>query len=227
MRKLADLKQTGKQLGSNPGGKYADSAGNAYYAKMSKSEHHAKNEILAGKLYGLTGAPVIQAEPLDMGGGKLGTITPWQKVDLINRNDPAHVKEAQKHLAAHAWLSNWDAVGLEYDNQGIVNGKMTTLDPGGSLLFRAQGTPKGEAFGNSVGEWDTLRAPSNHQAHRIFGSMSPADMRRSAARVVSIPDEAIRATVHAHGPGTPEQKHKLAEKLLARKYDIAKRALES
>ena len=225
MQRLADLKKVGGQLGSNPGGKYENATGERFYVKQSKSPDHAKNEVLAGHLYQAAGAPILQSDLVDTGPGTLGTSTPWHEgVQTINRNDPAQRREAQRHLAAHAWLANWDAVGLDYDNQGRVDGRLTTLDPGGSLLFRAQGTPKGSAFGNSVTEMETLRHPSNRQAHRIFGEMTPADVRRSAARVAAVPDATIRDLVERHGPGTPEQKRALADRLIARRDDVAKRA---
>jgi DNA topoisomerase IB/8-oxo-dGTP pyrophosphatase MutT (NUDIX family) len=220
---LASMKQIGGKLGSNPGGRYQDASGKQYYVKQSKSLDHAKNELLAARLYEAVGSPVLAAMPVKMG-NKLGTATEWQKSTPIDRHDPAQRKEAQAHFATHAWLANWDAAGLEYDNQGRVGGKMTTLDPGGSLLFRAQGGPKGSAFGNSVGEWDSLRSPSNAQAHRIFGEMTPAQLKASAAQVTKVPDATIRALVEEHGPGTAEQRKALADKLIARKADIAKRA---
>ncbi len=224
MQRLSDLKKVGGQLGSNPGGKYENTSGQRFYVKQSKSPDHAKNEVLAGHLYQAAGAPILQSDLVDTGNGNLGTATEWHEgVQTIDPHNQAERREAQQHLAAHAWLANWDAVGLEYDNQGRVNGKMTTLDPGGSLLFRAQGGPKGAAFGNSVGEWDTLRHPSNRQAHKVFGEMAPGELRKSAARVAAIPDTTIRNLVAQHGPGDEAQKRALADKLIARRDDIVKR----
>lgn len=215
----------GSQLGSNPGGQYEDEHGKRYYAKLSKSEAHAKNEVLAGHLYHAAGAPIVQAHLIDIGNGKLGTITEWlHGVKNIDRKDANQRRDAQKHFATHAWLANWDSVGLDYDNQGHVNGKMTTLDPGGSLIFRAQGGPKGDAFGNNVSEWESLRHPSNSQAHSIFGEMKPDDLRKSAARVASVPDHVIRDLVHQHGPGSIDERKALADKLVKRKQDIVRKA---
>jgi hypothetical protein len=221
---VASMKKVGGQLGSNPGGRYEDNTGAQFYVKHSKSESHAKNEILASRLYSAAGSPVLHVHPADLGGGKLGTATRWQTVAPIDRKKPDDRRAAQQHFATHAWLSNWDAVGLDYDNQGRIGGEMHTLDVGGSLLYRAQGGPKGEAFGNKVGEWDTLRHPSNHQAHTVFGEMTPEQLRGSASRVAKVSDATIRALVNEHGPGTPEQKTELAEKLIARKQDIIGRA---
>lgn len=218
------LKRIGPQLGSNPGGRFATPEGKSFYVKQSKSNDHAKNEVTAARLYELAGSPVLRSEPVEMPGGKLGTATEWKDVKNIDRKSPAEVKEAQKDFATHVWLANWDSIGLDYDNQGKIGGKMTTLDVGGSLLYRAQGAPKGDAFGTSAKEWDSLRDPSNRQAHRIFGDMSPEALRESARRVAAVPDDAIRRVVEESGPGSPEAKKALADLLIARKADIAKRA---
>jgi len=224
---VATMKKVGQQLGSNPGGQYEDASGKKYYVKASKSDSHAKNELLAARLYEAAGAPVLNAQPIDMGGGKLGTATEWKKVDLIDHNSPEQRKAAQANFATHAWLANWDAAGLSFDNQGMVDGKMTTLDPGGSLIYRAQGTPKGDLFGDKVTEWDTLRSPNNAQAHKLFGSMTSADLRKSALNVARVSDKTIRAMVSEHGPGSEQEKAALADKMIARKRDIVSRVLST
>lgn len=221
--KLSEMTKVGGQLGSNPGGKYKDKDGKQWYVKLSKSDNHAKNEMLAAKLYEVAGAPILKPRLFD-NGGKLATGTEWQSVTPINRHDPEQRRQAQKNFAVHAWLANWDAAGLEYDNQGTVNGKMATLDPGGSLIYRAMGTPKGNAFGDVVGEWDTLRDPSNKQAHDIFGEMTPKQLKRAAAKVGMVPDSMITSLTMLHGPGDEKQRAALAKRIIARKHDILSKA---
>ncbi len=218
------MKRVGKQLGSNPGGRFTTPEGKSYYVKQSKSNDHAKNEVTASRLYELAGSPVLRSEPVEVAPGKLGTATAWEDVKNINRHAEEEVKEAWKDFATHAWLANWDSVGLDYDNQGRIGGKMHTLDTGGSLLYRAQGAPKGAAFGPEAKEFESLRDPSNRQAHRIFGGMSPSDLRTSAERVASVPDADIRRVVEESGPGSAEDRKALAELLIARKHDVARRA---
>jgi phage-related protein (TIGR01555 family) len=224
---LSGLKKVGGQLGSNPGGKYEDSNGKQYYVKLSKSNDHAKNEILASRLYQAAGSPILDAIPVELGEGKIGTATEWKPgVSLINRKDPDQKKEAQENFATHVWLANWDAAGLEYDNQGMVDGKMTTLDPGGSLLYRAQGSPKGGAFGDKANEWTSLRDSSNPQAYNVFGSMTDAQLKQSAQKVTSIPNEKIEKLVEEFGPGDAAQKKSMTSKLIARRDDIARRVAQ-
>lgn len=222
---LSQLQKTGGQLGSNPGGKYQDpETGKEYYVKHSKSNSHALNELLASKLYEAAGAPTLATKKVDLGNGQLGTATEWQQVTPFNKNDPEHLKAAQEHFAAHAWLGNWDAIGLGYDNQGLVHGVMHTLDPGGALLYRAQGAEKGELFGNKANEYETLRHPNFPQAHSIFGNMTPAELQASAKLVAKVSDKQIRELVNEHGPGDAVSKLNLTIKLIARKRDIMRRA---
>lgn len=220
---VSQMKQVGKKLGSNPGGVFEHPNGEKHYVKFSKSEDHAKNEHLASRLYDLAGSPALKVNLAGTGQGKTGTATKWQAVKPINPGNAAERKAAQENFATHAWLSNWDAAGLGYDNQGSIDGKMHTLDVGGALNYRAQGGPKGAAFGNSAGEWDTLRHPSNAQAHKLYGSMTAQDLKQSAQKVLDIPDDRIRQEVLAHGPGGAAERAALAEKLIQRKADIRRR----
>ena len=222
---IADWAKVGGQLGSNPGAQMLDEEGQKHYVKFSKSEAHARNEVLAARLYEAAGSPIVNSQLVDIGNGKVGVATRWMhdRKD-IDQNDPAQRKLAQEHFATHAWLANWDAAGLEYDNQAMAGGKMTTMDPGGSLIFRAQGGPKGDAFGDKVGEWDTLRSPSNAQAHKVFGEMNPAQLKESAQKVAAVPSKTIRDLTMEHGPGTEEQRKALADRIIARRNDVAKRA---
>ena len=59
------------------------------------------------------------------------------------------------------------------------------VDTGGALVFRAQGKPKGNAFGDKVGEWDSLRGQggaSNPQATTVFGEITDEQLLTSLAR---------------------------------------------
>lgn len=123
----------------------------------------------------------------------------------LDKKSVAHLDErerrqAQRWLGVHAWLANWDAAGFDGDNQGVLDGEVLTLDVGGALVFRAQGDP------------------SNPHAVKLFADMSEADIRRAVEVVVRIPDERIRRVIAENGGGSA-----LADKLLARKADMARR----
>lgn len=215
----------GEKLGSNPGGRFVDKTGRQWYLKQSKSNDHANNEIVAARLYQLAGANVLDYHLAELPNGKLGTATPWQEKEVFDPNDPDHIASVQEDFAVHAWLANWDAVGLTADNQAIVNGKMTTLDTGGALLFRAQGAPKGDAFGKSVSEWESLRDTyRTGYAQRVFSSMTPAQLIASVDKVAAVSPDTIRSVVMAAGPGNHEQCASLADTLVARRADLLKKA---
>jgi len=211
----AKLKKQGGKLGSNEGGTFTDESGQKFYIKRPASKAHVENELAAARLYQLAGVQTLDYRPVQ-GGNHVATA--WQDLDKKNIRDftPAERKEAAKDFAVHAWLSNWDAAGLGGDNQGIIGGKPATLDVGGSLRYRAQGTPKGSHFGNAVTEIDTLRDPKmNPDAAGLFGKMTDSEIKASVAGVTKIPDDAIRAAV-----GDDKA---LAEQLIARKQNMAQR----
>jgi phage-related protein (TIGR01555 family) len=215
--KMKNLTKQGGKLGSNEGGVYTDDddGETKFYVKKPATKAHVENEKTAARLYQLAGVNTLNYR--DVEGGE-HVATEWQELDKNNIRDftPAEKKAAAADFAVHAWLSNWDAAGLGGDNQGILAGKPTTLDVGGSLRFRAQGGPKGAAFGDKVTELDTLRDKSmNPDAAGLFGSMSDADIKSSIERVTSIPDAKIREAVGGDDA--------LADRLIARKNDMGKR----
>jgi predicted DNA-binding WGR domain protein len=215
--------QTGGQGGSNPGGKFKDPAGQEWYCKFPADADTAKSEVLAAKLYALAGLS-SQDAVLVTKGGKVGIASKW--VDIKKAATPgalAKVDGAQAGFAVDAWLGNWDVVGLGYDNLQVgPDGKAHRVDAGGSLEYRAQGEKK--PFGSKVDELDTLLdAGKNPQAASVFKGMTKADLTASAAKVLAISDVAIRAMVNQYGPGDAAAKTKLAETLIARKADLAKR----
>lgn len=214
----ATMQKVGRQMGSNPAGVYQDGNGRRFYVKSLESPAHARNEIIAAKLYQLAGAPTLTY---------VSATEPNQIATEFVELDKKHVSQlsdnergqARCWLGVHAWTANWDAAGFDGDNQGVVNGVVTTLDVGGALEFRAQGDPKGKAFGACVRELDTLRKdPDNPHAARLFGDMSPAEINAAIAVVIRIPDTAIRRVVAENGGSSA-----LAEKMIARKADMAKR----
>lgn len=211
--KMSALTKKGGKLGSNEGGLYEGEAGAKYYIKKPGSKAHVQNERTAAALYQLAGAKTLDYR--DVEGGE-HVATEWKKLEKKNIAEftPAERKEAAKDFAIHAWLSNWDAAGTGGDNQGVLGGKTTTLDVGGSLRFRAQGGPKGGAFGDKVTEWDSMRNKGmSPDAARLFAPMSESELRASVERVAAIPDAKIRAAV-----GDDKE---LADRLIARKKDLA------
>lgn len=216
--------QVGPKAGSNPGGVYQAPDGSQHYVKISKSEDHAKNEVLASKLYQACGVNSLEYG-LVTKDGKLGVeseIKPGLK--QASASQLAKALGMAEGFVPDAWLCNRDSIGLEYDNMKLNSaGHAVRLDPGGSLLYRAQGAPK-PGFTDKVTDLDTLRNPKfNHAAASVFSGLTQQQLLASASRVTSIPDEKIRAIIEEHGPGSAKDRAALADKMIARKADIAAR----
>lgn len=211
--------QTGGQGGSNPGGKFKDQDGVEWYCKFPPNEEHAKAEVLAAKLYTALGLNAQDAKLITKD-GKVGIASRWQEVKKASPKELAKTPGALAGFAADAWLANWDAVGLEYDNLQVdEKGNAMRVDAGGSLMYRAQGGKK--AFGDTVTELDSLRDKKlNPQAAAVFGGMSQADITASVAKVAHISDAQIRILVNTNGPGTKAERKALADTLIARKNDL-------
>jgi hypothetical protein len=215
------MQRIGGQLGTNPGGIFQDKRGRRYYVKTLESAAHVRNETIAARLYQLAGAPTLSY---------VRTTSPEQIATewvYLDKKCVAHLteserKQAQRWFAVHAWTANWDAAGFTGDNQGVYNGKVLTLDVGGALAFRAQGDPKGKAFDTHVAELEVLRCDDgNPHAVKLFADMSADEIKRAILIVVRIPDEQIRKLI-IDSRGSD----KLAEKMIARKADMAGRLLD-
>lgn len=220
---LSGAKKVGEQGGSNPGGMYEDASGKRHYVKQQKSKKHAQNEAMASALYRAAGVDTPPVHQIDGTVGNLsGSLTASEIVPGAQKFDPknpAHVAAVRRGFAVDAWLGNWDVAGLSMDNIIIgADGRPHRIDLGGSLEFRAQGSPKGNAFGDTVGEIDTLRDPAkNPSAAKIFGGMTDEEMIDAMEQVEAIDPAKIREIVKAQG-GDPA----LAEKLIKRREDILK-----
>ncbi len=211
------MQRVGGQLGSNPAGLFQDSHGRRYYVKTLESPAHARNELIAARLYQLAGAPtlsyVVTQAPTEIA-------TEWVELDkrCVAHLNESERQQAQRWFGVHAWTANWDAVGFDGDNQGVVNGQVLTLDVGGALEFRAQGDPKGKAFGPQVHELTGMRChESNPRAAMLFADMDPTALKQAVMVVLQITDAQIRQVIAESG-GSP----RLAEKMVARRADMAR-----
>lgn len=212
------LQRIGGQLGTNPAGLYQDASGRRYYVKTLESAAHARNEFIAARLYQLAGAPTLTYVSTK---SPEQIATEWVELDKkrVTRLSESERKQAQRWLGVHAWAANWDAAGYDGDNQGVIAGRVLTLDVGGALEYRAHGDPKGKAFGTQVEEIDELRRnDGNPHAARLFADMSAEDINLAIMIVTGIPDENIRRVILDAGGSLL-----LAEKMIARKTDMARR----
>lgn len=227
-------KSVGPQAGSNPGGLFESTDGTRFYVKAPKSADRAENEVLAAKLYAAAGVKTPQvtkatiAPGLIPSGGPIGVTSKIMegKKNLGTRyTEPAYRKKIVDGFAVDAWLANWDAGGTGFDNMIEVDGEPMRIDVGGSLLFRAQGTAKDDAFGDTVGE--TLSMTSNpgggsSDTAKVMGKVTKAELKASfEAHVATVSpqqiDDLVDSTMTDLG-----QRTLLKARLKARRADLAK-----
>lgn len=223
-----------KQSGSNPGGFYEDpETGRQFYVKEAKDKSHALNEALASKFYSEAGIPNAEQHARLLPSGKWGTVSevvPDPQSDLydhIKDGDQQYLDQIRSGFAVDAWLANWDVAGLDYDN--IVtdeNGQPVRIDPGGALLYRAQGQPKGNAFGDDATEWESLRGETsmNSTATPIFEDMTDQQLFDSASKVMAFSDEDIDNIVDSLFSDGGSDPDTIKERLKARRDSIKERA---
>ncbi len=222
---LKDYSQVSGPLGSNKGGIYEDSTGKQVYVKEPKTDLHGDNEVLASALYERAGVEAVKVRNGELADGTKVTFSemvPNSKADFAQKvNDPEYRKKVQEGFAVDAWLANWDVAGTGFDNiVSDANDEPVRVDPGGALLFRAQGAPKGNAFNDKVTELDTLVDPSQNQwSAKTFQDMSEEDKAESAKKVLDISDEDIDNYVNA-SISDEDARTKLSELLKARRQTI-------
>ena len=107
----ATMQWVGRQMGSNPAGVYQDKSGRRFYVKSLESPAHARNEIIAAKLYQLAGAPTLTYVSAK-GPNQIATeLVELDKKHVSHLSDSER-RQAQRWLGVHAWTANWDAAGL-------------------------------------------------------------------------------------------------------------------
>lgn len=233
--KLSDLTwQAGKTKGSSQGAIYTDADGSTWLVKSYKPQGMAESEVLASKLYQAAGAGAPEMRIIDLEGqfhGGMGVASKWIEGSHALNDTPlptAQIKAmAGEDFAADAWLNNWDAVGLDFDNIVSVPGKgggwdAVRIDPGGALEWRAQGLKK--PLGLTADAFDTLRDPKiNAQAAQVFGELSASQLKASIDKVAAVDSGTIIDLVGKYAPGTTAEKIALANKLVARRNDLIAR----
>lgn len=220
---ISDWKRVAGQAGSNQGGVYQDGDGNRYYVKTARSQDHADVETLGSALYRELGIPATDVG-LGNRDGELQIISPMipnatsGMDDYVN--DPNFLGKLHEGFAIDAWLSNYDVIGMVYDN--VVadgDGNPIRVDQGGVLVWRARGSRK-DWFGPDVKELDSMRDPEmNPTASDVFGSMSAADIKKSGEKLLNIApsriDEIVDSIVNS-----PKENELLKDMLKRRRQSI-------
>ena len=231
---ISQLKQVGGQQGTNKGGMHVDKVdGSVSYVKFMEP-NLAMNEWVASTLYRWFGVPFTKTSIVTDAGKTIGissalihptakTIGPDEFVFL-----PTEVKlEFTRHLVVDAYLGNWDVVGNgpNWNMMQLPNGEVIRIDAGGALFYRAQGSPKGDAFSDEVKETQTLISNSkNPTAAKVFTSpaISIGMMEEAVRRILRVPMDEIyklldTAVLHGMDKNVADT---IKEKLTYRRYDL-------
>ena len=210
------------------GGIFKDQDGKEWNVQPALSESHAYNHFLAANLYAFTGAGVEVADLVEIdsakipSNSKLGVKTshiPGVQGVVQAMNSSATTKKmVNENFAVDAWLGNWDVVGLGYENLAVDDkGTVRRTNIGGSLLYRANGQPKGNAFGSEVTELDTLRDPHvNPASAKVFADVTEDDIRAGVAKIEKLSPKVIDYVVD-HSGFTGDEAEKLKSTLKARR----------
>ena len=158
-------------MGGSTGARGYDLPMGRFVGKRGDSPQHIQNEYDMNRFLNELGVPVPQAQMQD--GLMLTQMEEGQ--EMGNNPSAGDIRQLQRDFVPHATIANWDMLGMNRDN--VIrrpNGTLSYVDLGGAGPYRAQGAPKGAAFGSTVGELDTLRDKNWELA-----GMSEADIGRS------------------------------------------------
>lgn len=180
----SSLQKLDKAVGGSTGAFVAkDDAGVEYVVKTYAGRaEQVRNEYIANRLYAAAGIDVPEMRLAEVN-GQLGIASKMldkpKVVGLAGLGDAGKAAGIRKGFAADAWLGNWDVAGMEGDNVLKAGRRYYRVDQGGALLFRAQGTPKGAAFGTEVGELASLRdAAKNPAAAKLFDGLTDDEIAK-------------------------------------------------
>jgi hypothetical protein len=220
--------RTGDQGGLNAGGFYdvlEDNgplkAGDKVYIKNGRSPEHAQNEALANQLYKLANVPAPDLYLGDTGDRLVSKIVDdLSELDPYDPDSKSILDRVRSQFAVDAWLANWD--GMTSGNTMVTpDSSPYRIDAGSAMEFRAQGTLKGAAFGDTVEEIDNLRdASRNYEAARVFGPMTDDQIKSSVEQLAQVDPSQIESVITSSG--LPES-DSLAAKMLARRSSLLQR----
>lgn len=201
MQLLKMLKVSEKPGGTVPGAVYKslEKEGN-WLVKFPKHAIIAQNEVLAAKLYALAGINVPEMHLVYKDDILVGSASKFdEKLERCHLDNK--LSGLMEGFAVDCWLANWDVVGLEYDNiMKNADGQAVRVDLGGAILFRAQGEPKGQAFGPQVTELITMLTPNiNKQSAAIFRLMNEQDLLASLMFLEQVSADDISDAVYDVG----------------------------
>lgn len=210
--KLPPIKKT-EDLGGTTGAKkivFDHPLGGEYTGvlKHGASPEHAVEEHQANLLYAMMGVHV-PASHLYEHDGKKAMVSAFVQgkaySDLTADEKTAVKNDLKQHFAVDALLGNWDVTGADFDNVLWDGNNTVRIDNGGSLRFRAQGAAKGDSFGKTVDELETMRDPSKLAGKLVFSGVTDKEVSEQIKKIVSkkadilsaVKDDGLRETLGA------------------------------
>jgi len=164
----------GTPLGGSTGARRFDTEQGSFVGKRGAHPQHILNEFDMNQYLNELGVPVPEAQLQNIQ-GQPTMLTRFEE-DALPMNVSRDRQQLTQDFVPHATISNWDMLGMHNDNAlRRPTGELSYVDVGGAGPFRAQGAPKGSAFGTSVGELDTLREKNP----RALGHITEQDLGRS------------------------------------------------
>ena len=199
-----DFTVTAGKQGSNEGNIVThQSTGEQWYMKYPKNKEWALNEMIASSILHLIlkdGAPKVR--PVLRSGKFVGIASKWKEgkpltMDEVNnliKTNPVVYKEFLETAMVHAWLGNRDFAApgnLILSPQG----KITSIDAGGSLKFRALGELKDDWDMSTIPELKSFLSGINPDIKFHLDNMNLDMLKNAIAKIYSISDGEIEAIV--------------------------------
>jgi hypothetical protein len=216
--------QIGSQVFKGGNEKYeATRNGKKYYIKRATADNEersiaiAANEILASKLYRLTGLLVPNLELVKRKEGSQTSMwiasefqdnyrdcmTDKSICELI-KTKPEKLKDLLPGFMVDCWLAAHDVIGMDYSNVGCETNTCETamrIDVGGALLYRALGEPKYDRFSaTDVPEFTVFRSDINPQARKVFKHVTEKDIQEGKNMLRKVNDAEVRKIVSLYEP---------------------------
>ena len=174
--------QNPKYLGGSTGAvQHTMPDGRRVVVKRGAHPAHIRNEYDMNRYLNRLGVGVPDASMHEDKDGNPLMMTEYEENarrpdDFATMGDKPRLR---RDFVPQALIANWDVLGMNMDNVLIrPDGTPTYVDVGGAGPYRAQGAPKGDAFGPRVEELESMQSKPPH-TERFYGGMGEEEMGRS------------------------------------------------
>ena len=170
--------QNPKYLGGSTGAvQHTMPDGRQVVVKRGAHPAHIQNEYDMNRYLNALGVGVPHASLHEDKDGNPLMMTEYEELSRMPLSmDRSRLRQ---DFVPQALIANWDVLGMNMDNVLIrPDGTPTYVDVGGAGPYRAQGAPKGDAFGPQVGELESMQSKPPH-TERFYGGMGEEEMGRS------------------------------------------------